>query len=408
MGNVYSIARFSLIKKSLYRYDVDYKEALANQNLDTEAPLKFRFQNLEFFEHTRVARINFIKIRTYRTVERYIQRNHQKFKIYSDWKEKEIKMPIVTLKLTNSTLENLCNTDYLIENAIVKKKEFADLISENSFDIILKLLSDYEADYLTPSWMRKILLEKEMDQNINILQSEIMSYEIVIKSANTEIHKLKQDNTKLSDSVQKLSTARKNKFRFVLLSILSLGYYTFINSKTKLEKLISQFDESEQNTPLKIDSLNQEIEHNNDQLKRSNNDIENIKIEYCEKINQVKTLNDYVANNTDFVLLKRLSGFDYEKINGVYVIRNRELDKFYVGQSKDILKRLKSHFMGTEPKNIIFAKDYFQSKFDNKDELFDVKIERLETKDELDKREMELIAEYDAFNNGYNKTAGNI
>ena len=403
------LAVANLIGKLLTpQHDEDFKKALASQNLDTEAPLRFRLEGLEFVEHTRVARLNFVKIKAFRTIERYIQRDNEKFKIYSDWKDKENKMPAITLKLTNSVLENLWNTDYLIENAIVKKIESADLISGYAFDILCKLLSDFETDHLIPSWMEKALLGKEMEQKVDVLQSERMRYEIAIRSADTKIHKTRQDKANLRDSLQKLSAARGNRLLFVLFSILSLGYYAFVNSKTQLERLTTQFNESEQNSPLQIGSLNQEIKYATDQIKRSSDDIENVKKEYCEKINQVEPLADSVVDSTGFVLLKELSGLDYEKIIGVYVIKNRELDKFYVGQSKDVLKRLKNHFTGTEPKNIIFAEDYYQSKFDSKDELFEVKIERLETKDELDKREMELIAEYDAFNNGYNKTAGNI
>ena len=391
----------------LPQHDADFKKALVSQNLDTEAPLRFRLQELEFVEHTRVARLNFVKIRTYRTVEKYIQRDNEKFKIYSGWKEKESKLPAITLKLTNNVLENLWNTDFLMENAVVKKNETADLISEYAFDILYKLLSDFEADQLIPSWMEKALLEKEMEQKIDVLQSEIMMREGGIRAAEASIQRMKQENADLRDRIQKISAARENKLVFVLLSVLSLGYYAFANSQKKLAQLTVQFDENEQNTPGQIDRLEQEIAHHTGQLNRGSDDIEKVKAEYREKIIQVEPLADYMPDSTDFILLKNLSGLDYEKIIGVYVIRNRELDKFYVGQSKDVMKRLRDHFTGTEPKNIIFAEDYYQSKFDNKHELFEFRIEVLETKNELDRREMELIAEYDSFNNGYNKTAGN-
>jgi len=300
------------------------------------------------------------------------------------------------------------NANYLVENAIVKKAESADLISKYAIDILYRLLTDFEINHMIPSWMEKALLEKEMEQKIDTLQTEITQAEAVINSTEAEMQTLKQSNAELKDNLQKLTTARGNKALFVLFSILSLGYYAFTHSKTKLEKVTEQFNESEQNTPLQIDSLNQQIEQNTERLKQNIEDIVKIKVEYRGKMNQVEPLSDYIVDSTNFVLLKKISGYDYEKIIGVYVIRNRELDKFYVGQSKDVLKRLKSHFTGTEPKNIIFAEDYYQSKFGNKEELFEVKIEKLETKDELDRREMELIAEYDSFNNGYNKTAGNI
>ena len=107
----------------------------------------------------------------------------------------------------------------------------------------------------------------------------------------------------------------------------------------------------------------------------------------------------------DFVPLKSFSGLEYQKIVGCYVIRNNENKKYYVGQSKDVIKRLKQHFKGTVPKNIVFAEDYFSS--NQKDNLFSVKILHLTTKDQLDKKERELIEFYDSRNNGYNGTAGN-
>ena len=79
----------------------------------------------------------------------------------------------------------------------------------------------------------------------------------------------------------------------------------------------------------------------------------------------------------------------------------------YVGQSKDVYKRIKQHFHGTVPKNVIFAEDYYLSNIENKEKLFEIKIIPCETKDELDKLERELIIEYDALNNGYNGTSGN-
>ena len=169
------------------QHDEDFNRALASQNLDTEAPLRFRLQGLEFVEHTRVARLSFVKIRTYRTAERYIQRDNEKFKIYSEWKEKESKIPAITLKLTNSVLENLGDAAFLVENAVVKKDEAAELVSEYAYDILYKLLSDYGAEHLIPSWMEKSLLKREMEQGISTIQSEVATYEAAVRSADAQI-----------------------------------------------------------------------------------------------------------------------------------------------------------------------------------------------------------------------------
>ncbi len=105
--------------------------------------------------------------------------------------------------------------------------------------------------------------------------------------------------------------------------------------------------------------------------------------------------------------LKALSGIEYKKIVGCYLIHNRENDRYYVGQSKDVMKRLKQHFRGTVPNNVIFAQDYYSSEYEHKEDLFEVKIVPCSTKDELDRKEREYIRQYDANGSGYNSTSGN-
>ena len=115
-----------------------------------------------------------------------------------------------------------------------------------------------------------------------------------------------------------------------------------------------------------------------------------------------------IANFDDsFVPLKALSGIEYKKIVGCYLIHNRENDRYYVGQSKDVMKRLKQHFRGTVPNNVIFAQDYYSSEYEHKEDLFEVKIVPCSTKDELDRKEREYIRRYDANGSGYNSTSGN-
>jgi hypothetical protein len=71
------------------------------------------------------------------------------------------------------------------------------------------------------------------------------------------------------------------------------------------------------------------------------------------------------------------------------------------------LRRLKQHFKGTVPNNVIFAEDYYTSLSYNKENLFEVKIISCQTKDELDQMEKQLITKYNAFEFGYNGTSGN-
>lgn len=56
---------------------------------------------------------------------------------------------------------------------------------------------------------------------------------------------------------------------------------------------------------------------------------------------------------------------------------------------------------------MIFAEDYFQTAEKERGDLFEFMIIPCETKDELDKKEKDLIEEYEAFTKGYNGTSGN-
>ncbi len=122
---------------------------------------------------------------------------------------------------------------------------------------------------------------------------------------------------------------------------------------------------------------------------------------------EVQPLQCELQEDKAFTLLKKVCGFEYQKIIGCYVIHNRENDKYYVGQSKDIIKRLKQHFKGTIPNNVIFAEDYYSTPVEKREDLFEVKIIPCQTKDELDRTEKKLIEDYNSYLTGYNGTNGN-
>ena len=399
------IGLFSLFIKQT---DDDFERALQSQNLDTEAPLRYELRDFSFTEHTRVARLTFVKIRTYRTVERYIQRNNQKHKIYSDWKQKESKIAPISLKLTNEVLENLRDEDFLSANSVLKSDDAIKLVAQFANIIIAKLVEQSGKSTLMPSWFKKFILQKKHSKNISDLKKGINNAEKEIVSAKSEIQVLELANDGYRNKSDKYARIRANKVLFILLSILSLGIYAYLNSEKRLEKLSAQLAENEQANTLKIEKLKQDIDSYYVAIKQNEDQIKNDEAAYKEQVAQIKPLDSCFENDSDFAPLKDLAGITYRKIKGVYVIRNRELGKVYVGQSKDVLKRLKDHFTGVVPKNIIFAEDYYKSEYENTDDLFEFKIEEIETKDELDNREKELIYEYDAFNAGYNKTSGNV
>ena len=131
---------------------------------------------------------------------------------------------------------------------------------------------------------------------------------------------------------------------------------------------------------------------------------------YNSNEGSVYTLNDKEKEVFKYHIRQMMNAGHYndctERIM-ISIIHNIEKDRYYVGQSKDIMRRIKQHFKGTMPNNIIFAEDYYNSQNSDKSNIFEIRIIQLETKDELDKTEAQLIEEYDANVTGYNSTRGN-
>lgn len=374
----------------------------------------------DFNQDSRVSHVSFLETTKYRKIERYVTQNGVRHPIYGDWcsKTKTIKK---TLKLTNEALENL-------------NKDPDGLVRGFSYQIVSKI--DNQDFY--PSWFIVETLENEMKLEIseckrfyaNLIsplvtgntnsQNKIKESEIIIKDHNGHIEKT---NKKLNKVIRKIAKA-KNKNHFVVFSILTFGIFAIVHSEKRISRLCKKqsfLEETINNHNAKIKIEVNKIGKCNESIKDNKEKISNyektryekiavIQHKYSDEIDQVDKLptNMTTSLESDFIPLKKFAGMTYEKIVGCYVIKNVEKNKYYVGQSKDVFKRItRDHFNGTKVKNIIFAEDYFSSTFDNKDNLFEVKVIRCETKDELDRTERELIEVFDSFNNGYNATSGN-
>jgi len=85
---------------------------------------------------------------------------------------------------------------------------------------------------------------------------------------------------------------------------------------------------------------------------------------------------------------------------GIYVLYNQDKDKYYVGQAKQIYKRIKDHFFVEDIALDFLAGDKISFKYLTANELDDSY--RL---DHIEKTGIEI---YEAGTKGYNKTAGNI
>lgn len=88
-------------------------------------------------------------------------------------------------------------------------------------------------------------------------------------------------------------------------------------------------------------------------------------------------------------------------IVGVYIIHNLTQDKYYVGQAKRVMFRVNQHLTGHGNGDV-----YADMKMGNE---FRIQIVRLVDSgySDLDKLERDLIAQYHAYDTGYNRTKGN-
>ena len=94
-------------------------------------------------------------------------------------------------------------------------------------------------------------------------------------------------------------------------------------------------------------------------------------------------------------------------IGYIYQIINKVDGKRYVGQTIDLQKRKNTHF--NELKRNAHPNPLLQEAWNTwGEENFSFVYEEYEILDEdtLNQKEIETIAKYDSFNNGYNRTAG--
>lgn len=394
-----------------------YKENLIS-NLDNgpaKLPEEYDLYKVDFDELTRLTNITFECTQKYRTIERYITHNYVKYPVYSEWKCKK-KLINKKVKLTNDVLENLDKYD----DKLIKNFAVEIIAALNSSDVI-------------PSWLKKMYIRKNYNTSIDQLKankkdiySKFAFSKKTVEEKLSELENRKklnaEDIDKLNSEIiyikEKRESVNVSKYQ-VLISIFTLS---ICSRKRRLKRLLLKEEKLSEKLRLSNDiqfSLNKEINDINLELekvkekhlldiKKIDAQINKLSQECNYKITLVNPLPVNVDDESDFMSLKQFKGLKYEKIIGCYVIKNCEKYKCYVGQSKDIFRRLNQHFKGTQPKNIIFAEDYYTSKYENKDELFEVKIIKCQSKDELDKKEKELIELYDSFNNGYNGTNGNL
>lgn len=362
-----------------------------------EKPPTYKLLSVEFNKISRNAKIHFLQTTEYRTVERYVQQNYVRYPVLSNWKikTKEIDRSV---KLTNIELEGLCDHD-------------DPLIEQFAFDIVNNIQDDIQL----PSWYLRKVAQTEFDKQNEILESkrsteqwkahrEISHCEYVIKMSTESLDSIMPGYEKQSKRENKASEKLKKKPNSKRLikkhtkesEKLKLIQKEIDSQKDKISKKQKAIKGLEENLAVKISEIEEECKK--------------VQESFDQKLSEIRYLrSDPVVNKIKvrFDPLKVLSGYGHSKIIGCYIIRNTKNGKCYVGQSKDIIRRLRQHFNGTEPKNMLFAEDYFACDPAEREDLFEFRIVRCETKDELDKTERSLIKEYDSRVSGYNQTAGN-
>ena len=352
----------------------------------------YSFNNVYFDKNSRKAKVTYTEHNKYRTIERYVQRNYERFPIYSDWKIKS-KTITKSVRLDNETIETLCI--------------FPDFGISLFASLIIYELKDTS---LIPSWFSKDAIMYYYNKLIKKQKNDISNirtrYDDYLLKIAKPITKLKKNREKQRKKLKKYTTKIDKLYNTAIVKLELTKKINGIERKinkyeAKSHDIIQNLNKCKEiyslirSTRVTLESL----------LEKKNATILSLTDKERDLCLCVEKLPRSITQTDNFIKLKDFIGLNYTHITGCYVIRNDEKNKYYVGQSKDVVKRIKQHFSGTVPKNIIFAEDYYRSQ--NNDNLFSVKIHKLSTKDEMDAMEKYLIDYYDAYSQGYNKTQGN-
>ena len=369
--------------------------------------------------------------------ERIISDGQNEVFSYSNFNDKEyivniiidsVNLNILILDENNKALTDKCiilqnEKEYLSyctnENGIINAKG----LLKGKYNILFEGTDEYEKinqdiDLNSDSMIKLKLILKNKDNVINNNNNseniDNIDKEIAHKNADNTI--LCAQIKKYDIKIERIRTRKKSTF----LNIITFNIYNALSSQKRIEKLATRKN-----------NLQESVNYNSESIKNltvqkisEQQTVADKKLVLDNNISSIERDKQNLFDNLglalqkviplpfnipaeQFIPLSSLAGMQQEKIVGCYIIRNRKNAKCYVGQSKDVLKRLRQHFKGTSPQNIIFSEDYFSTAPEERQSLFEFKIIPLSTKDELDKTEKDLIEAYAAFTHGYNKTNGN-
>ncbi len=168
------------------------QKIINSQNGPKQLDPEYTILTLDFNTQTRNTKISFSKTVRYRTVERYIQQNYERYPIYSAWKSKTSTFT-KSVKLTNAALEELYRND-------------DEFIRSFAFEIITKLPEE-----LAPSWFLKECIDEEYKEKIteqNKLKSDAKN-KLQETLKNNKIQSDKFSGTMQFKEQQKIKTEKK-------------------------------------------------------------------------------------------------------------------------------------------------------------------------------------------------------
>lgn len=349
---------------------------------DTQKAFIYAYTELSFINNYFKLVVN--QYTLFHKIARYVQRNYVRFPIYEQ-----------AISFKQKNFINLYRN--VPDVALFCERELKELDLTPHLKIKICDLLNYK-----PSWYD---LAKQQD---DLLQEYNKYKKIPARVYAPAIANLKRINyiTEPSSKLHKF-------FYYLFFKAKWVGYVSphqaeqnkIINKENEKynSQVIIKTNEDNKKMKAEIDAFN---EHRSNILNNSKSNFYKLQLE-INKINAFNT-QTIIEDNEEWKSLKEALLTYHNELNnvkGVYVIWNKTKNKYYVGQSKNMGKRIFSQhfsFLKNDVRNIIFAKDWY-----NNDEFYYQTIIYGDKHTNLDELEKETIAKYDAFKNGYNSTAGN-
>ncbi|MGL5268762.1 MAG: GIY-YIG nuclease family protein [Spiroplasma sp.] len=345
-----------------------------NEKVDMEIIDRDFLSDLVFDQQTK--RLSFI-IRHYHRepkITRYVTSNYVRTPIYEDYSERT-----KIVKKFNKIINPIC----FVNQDILK------LQLDKSF--ILAIIEKIE---IIPEWRKKEIQLEEISDKIMSYQKDFRNF-----YKEKELYSFKDTNFQEYPS---------NFWLRFLLGFLTffLSFLNFVSREQAKEnqKLNEKNKKWNEEHKIAVDEKNKELLSQINEFNKDLKDKIEILTKEFKKI-EAEEIQFITIDDKGWINLRDATNFSSSHLHnkkGVYIIWNQTKNKYYVGQSKHMARRLLQHFKDGEVKNILFAKDWYAG------DQFVYRYYFCETKDELDDLEKRYIDEYNAFEAGYNSTNGNI